>query len=132
MQSLLELIGYLPPEVETIVAVPYDPRRYRRVPERVRIDLIRSPKVWGFHGYVRLLTQQVGWYWVVKQLLRKHRPDLLHMNNLFFGCFGGAVAAKRRGIPVVAHARGFLVSRRLAKRVTRYFDYHIAVSQAVA
>lgn len=36
MQSLLELIEYLPPEVETIVAVPYDPRKYRRVLERTQ------------------------------------------------------------------------------------------------
>lgn len=132
MQSLLELVEYLPPEVETVVAVPYDPRQYRRVPERVQLDFIQSPRARGFHGYVRLLTHQFGWYQVTRQLLRKYRPDLLHLNNLFFGCFGGAIASQRLTIPVVAHARGFLVSRRLARKVTRFFDYHIAVSRAVA
>ncbi len=42
------------------------------------------------------------------------------------------MAAKRWGIPVVSHARGFLFSRRLARRVERYVDRHIAISQAVA
>ena len=132
MQSLLELIEYLPAEVETVVAVPYDPRQYRRVPERVKLEFIQPPNAWGFHGYMRLLTKQVGWYRLVKQLLRMHRPDLLHLNNLFFGCFGGAIAAKQQSIPVISHARGFLVSRHLARRVVRFVDYHIAVSRAVA
>lgn len=132
MQSLLELIEYLPPEVETVVAVPYEPRQYRGVPERIELEFVQSPRLRGFHGYVRLLTQQFGWYRVVKRLLRAHRPDLLHLNNLFFGCFGGAIAAKQRGIAVISHARGFLVSRHLARRVIRFIDHHIAVSRAVA
>lgn len=132
MQSLLELIAYLPPEVETVVAVPYDPRQYRQVPDRVQLENIRAPQPKGFHGYIRLLTHQLGWYRVVNQVIRKHQPDLLHLNNLFFECFGGAIAAKRHGVPVVSHARGFLSSRRLARRVAPYFDFHIAVSRAVA
>lgn len=131
MQSLLELIEYLPSEVETVVAVPYDPRRYRRVPERVKFEFIQPPHAWGFHGYVRVLTQQFGWYRIVRLLEKQVHPDLLHLNNHFFDCFGGAIAGKRRKTPVIAHARSFMVSRHLAKRVTRYFDYHITVSRAV-
>ncbi len=81
MQSLLALIAYLPAEVETVVAVPYDPRQYRQVPERVQLEIIRAPQPRGFHGYIRLLTHQLGWYRVVTQLIRKHQPDLLHLNN---------------------------------------------------
>ncbi|MGC8783088.1 MAG: hypothetical protein ACP5RN_01680, partial [Armatimonadota bacterium] len=91
MQSLIELIIYLPPEVQAVVAVPYDLRRYRQVPERVRLDIIRAPQPWGFHGYIRLFTHQLGWYRVVTQLIRKHQPDLVHLNSLFFDCFGGAI-----------------------------------------
>ena len=132
MQSLLELIEYLPDEIEPVVAVPYDVGRYRQVPEKIRWEIIDAPKPKGFHGYVRLFTHQLGWYRVVRQLIRQHRPDLLHLNNVFFGCFGGAMAAQGAGVPVVAHARGFVSSRRLAKRVVRYFDYHIAISRAVS
>jgi glycosyltransferase involved in cell wall biosynthesis len=132
MQSLLELIEYLPPEIETVVAAPYDPRQYRRVPERVRLEIVQPPKVWGGHGYIRLFSHQLGWYRVVRRLVKRNRPDMLHLNGLFFDCFGGAIAAKQQGMPVIAHARGFLVSRRLARRIVRYFDYHIAISQAVA
>jgi glycosyltransferase involved in cell wall biosynthesis len=132
MQSLLELIEYLPEEVAPVVAVPYDVRQYRTVPEKIRWEIIRAPKPHGFHGYVRLLTHQLGWYRVVRQLMRQHRPDLLHLNTAFMGCFGGAMAAQRAGVPVVAHARGFVYSRRLARRVVQYFDYHIAISRAVA
>jgi hypothetical protein len=35
MQSLLELMEYLPDEIEPVVAVPYDVRQYRAVPKRV-------------------------------------------------------------------------------------------------
>jgi glycosyltransferase involved in cell wall biosynthesis len=132
MQSLLELIEYLPDEIEPVVAVPYDVRQYRTVPDKVRWEIIGAPKPKGFHGYVRLLTHQLGWYRVVRRLIRQHRPDLLHLNTAFMGCFGGAMAAQRAGVPVVAHARVFVYSRRLAKRVVRYFDYHIAISRAVA
>ena len=132
MQSLLELIEYLPEEVAPVVAVPYDVRQYRAVPEKIRWEIIRAPKPHGFHGYVRLFTRQLGWYRVVKWLMAKYRPDLLHLNTAFFGCFGGAVAARQMGVPVIAHAHGFVSSRRLGRRVTRYFDYHIAVSRAVA
>jgi glycosyltransferase involved in cell wall biosynthesis len=48
------------------------------------------------------------------------------------GCFGGAMAAQRAGVLVVAHARGFVYWSRLARKVVRFFDYHIAVSRAVA
>jgi len=132
MQSLLELMEYLPDEIEPVVAVPYDVRQYRTVPDKIRWEIIDAPKPRGFHSYVRLFTHQLGWYRVVRRLIRHHRPDLMHLNNLFFGCFGGLIAAQRAGVPVVAHARGFVYSRRLAKRVVRYFDYHIAVSRAVA
>jgi glycosyltransferase involved in cell wall biosynthesis len=131
MQSLLELMEYLPDEFEPVVAVPYDVRQYRTVPDKIRWEIIDAPKPRGFHGYVRLLTHQLGWYRVVRQLMRQHRPDLVHLNNVFLGCFGGAIAAQRAGVPVVAHARGFVYSRRLAKRVVQYFDYHIAISRAV-
>jgi glycosyltransferase involved in cell wall biosynthesis len=132
MQSLLELIEYLPEEVAPVVAVPYDVRQYRTVPEKIRWEIIVAPQPRGFHGYIRLFTHQLGWYRVVRRLIRQHRPDLLHLNTAFMGCFGGAMAAQRAGVPVVAHARGFVYSRRLAKRVVRYFDYHIAISRAVA
>lgn len=132
MQSLLELIAYLSPEIIPIVACPYDPRQYRDVPDKIQWELITSPKPWGAHGYLRLLTHQLGWYRVVRGLTVKYRPDIVHFNNTFFGCFGGGVAVKQRGIATIAHARGFVASRRLARRVARYFDYHISVSRAVA
>jgi hypothetical protein len=44
MQSLLELIGYLPDEIEPVVAVPYDVRQYRTVPEKIRWEIIDAPK----------------------------------------------------------------------------------------
>ena len=37
MQSLLELIEYLPDEMEPVVAVRYDVRQYRAVPKRVNL-----------------------------------------------------------------------------------------------
>jgi glycosyltransferase involved in cell wall biosynthesis len=132
MQSLLELIEYLPDEIQPVVAVPYDVRQYRTVPDKIRWEIIDAPKPRGFHGYVRLFTHQLGWYRVVRQLMRQHRPDLLHLNTAFMGCFGGAMAAQRAGVPVVAHARGFVYRSRLARKVARFFDYHIAISRAVA
>lgn len=132
MQSLLELIEYLPPEVETIVAVPYDPRKYRRVPEKVRVEIIQPPRARGGHGYIRLFTQQMGWYRVVNALLRRYRPDVVHFNNHFMGVFGGAIAARQRGAATVSHTRTFTVSRRLGRRVNRFYDAHLAISRAVA
>jgi len=127
-----EPIEYLPDEIEPVVAVPYDVRQYRTVPDKIRWEIIDAPKPRGFHSYVRLFTHQLGWYRVVRRLIRQHRPDLLHLNTAFMGCFGGAMAAQRAGVPVVAHARGFVYWSRLARKVVRFFDYHIAVSRAVA
>ncbi len=132
MQSLLELVTYLDKSIEPVIACSYDVEKYRPLPERVRLVRFHPPKAWGVHGYMRLLTHQVGWYRVVGGLLREVRPDLLHFNNVFFGTFGGAIVAKQRGLPVVAHARGFVQSRKLAHRVIHYFDHHITVSKAVA
>lgn len=132
MQSLIELIEYLPPEVETVVAVPYDPRQYRRVPDRVQLELIQPPQARGFHGYIRLLTQQIGWYRVVRALLCRYRPDVVHFNNHFIGVFGGAIAAQREKVATVSHVRTFTISRHLGRRVNRLYDAHLAISRAVA
>jgi len=133
MQSLLELIEYLPPEVEVVVAVPYDPRQYRRVPERVHLEFVQPPKAWGGHGYVRLMTQQMGWYKAIHRLLRGHPVDLVHINSGPFVCLGGALAAKQRRLHVLEHARGFVKSSRyVGKIATRFTDYYVAISWAVA
>jgi len=132
MQSLLELIEYLPDEIDPVVAVPYDVRQYRTVPEKIRWEIIDAPKPRGFHGYVRLFTHQLGWYGIVRRLLREHRPQLVHLNSGFLECLGGAVAARRARLSVVAHARGFSTSRRLLKRTARLVDCFVAISRAVA
>ncbi len=127
MQILLELVAYLDSSIEPIEACSYDMQQYRPVPERARIVRFERPGTRGPHGYIRLVTHQMGWHRVLRRLIRETNPDLIHLNNVFFGTFGGAIAGRRAGLPVVAHARGFVHSRKLARRVIRF-----TVSQAVA
>ncbi len=42
MQSLLELIEYLPDEIEPVVAVPYDVGRYRAMPQAAAGNTVSS------------------------------------------------------------------------------------------
>lgn len=132
MQSLLELVAYLDESIEPVVACSYDIESYRPLPKRLRVIRFRQPKALGAHAILRLFTRQLGWYRTLQTLLRQVQPNLVHFNNIFFDAFGGAIAVKRKGLPAVSHARDIVVSRRLAHRTVRYYDFHIAISRYVA
>lgn len=62
---------------------------------------------------------------------RRHRVDLVHLNNALESQLEGLLAAKLLGVPCVAHARGFeRPTRALALGAPRV-DRHIAISEAI-
>lgn len=132
MQSLLDLLAYLPAEVEPIIAATYPPSAYRPLPDKLVVEVISPPLAMGRYAYLRLITYQLGWYRLARRLLNHFRPDLLVTNNTPLSVFGAAIAAARKEIPVLTYARGFVQSRRLLRKVSRYYHKCIAISQAVA
>jgi glycosyltransferase involved in cell wall biosynthesis len=80
-------------------------------------------------------------YWIVfitlpealkyYRLGRKHRVDLVHLNNIFGSQLAGIIAAKLLGVPCVAHLRDFEEVHPLTRFYARLIDHHVAISGAI-
>jgi len=62
---------------------------------------------------------------------RKHRVELVHLNNMF-GCqLAGILAAKLLRVPCVAHLRDFQAVDSFTRFYARLIDHHVAISGAI-
>ncbi|HMO87018.1 MAG TPA: glycosyltransferase family 4 protein, partial [Lacipirellulaceae bacterium] len=74
------------------------------------------------------------WTRAVDQYLREFRPHLIHANNSVTVNWPAARAARRWGIPAIAHQKGFEYPGRLSRWLVTHggFTHHIATSGAIA
>lgn len=62
---------------------------------------------------------------------RRHRVDLVHLNNALESQLEGLAAARLLGVPCVAHARGFQQPTRALRLLAPRVDRHVAISEAI-
>jgi glycosyltransferase involved in cell wall biosynthesis len=62
---------------------------------------------------------------------KKHKVQLVHLNNIFGSQLSGIIAAKLLNVPCVAHLRKFERINVSTRCYIRHIDHHIAISNAV-
>lgn len=62
---------------------------------------------------------------------RKHRVDLVHLNNILGSQLAGILAARFLSVPCVAHLRDFEEIHPITRFYARMIDHHIAISEAI-
>jgi len=65
------------------------------------------------------------------RLGKKHRIELVHLNNIIGSQFAGILAAKMLRVPCVAHLRDFEEVHPLTRFYARMVDHHVAISGAI-
>jgi len=65
------------------------------------------------------------------RLGRKHKVNVVHLNNILGSQLAGILAAKLLRVPCVAHLRDFEVIHPLIRFYTRLIDHHVAISKAI-
>lgn len=62
---------------------------------------------------------------------RKHKVNLIHLNNIFGSQLAGIIAAKMLRVPCVAHMRDFEQIGFLTRLFSRFIDFHVAISTSI-
>ncbi|QWV91844.1 glycosyltransferase family 4 protein [Geomonas oryzisoli] len=93
-------------------------------------------------AFARLLTVLRSLFWICYVYLpeairyynigRRHKIDLVHLNNILGSQLPGIMAAKLLGVPCVAHLRDFEEVSFATRLYARWIDHHIAISGAIA
>jgi glycosyltransferase involved in cell wall biosynthesis len=131
-------------DVPVVFLHPEASRETTEVPEQRQDradDLERlSPLLAGAYRELRALYWSVRLNlpeaWQIRQLIRRHRIDLVHLNNRLYNTRSAALAAWLAGVPSLCHLRYFdpfhLPDRGLARSVTEFIYISRAVAEAAA
>lgn len=77
---------------------------------------------------VRVIRPRAG---AVGELLRRERPELVHLCNGITANLDGAVAAARHGVPIVCHEKGFRRVGPAERLVSRWIDTTVGMTDAI-
>ncbi len=62
---------------------------------------------------------------------KKHKIQIVHLNNILGSQVAGILAAKFLGVPCVAHLRDFEKVNTISSFLAKKIDFHIAISKAI-
>ncbi|MEM9827946.1 MAG: glycosyltransferase family 4 protein [Planctomycetota bacterium] len=140
LTGLLELLRYLPGDMDPIVVAPFDPWEYVDPMPGVKLEVVdvkrplpKSGGHWipGLWRYYRDYFRP--WYRVTREMIHRHSPDIVHANNSLSINYGVGRAAGRLGVPAVCHQKDFEYDGRLMRMMAGKspFPHHIAMSKSI-
>jgi len=136
----MQIIDYLPADIEPVLVTGFDARPYIDLPRRLRYEFfVLAPS----SDKPASPARQIGrfyWYhaspWMkhVNEMIRRYRPSLIHTANSALSNAPAAFEARRHGIPTVGYQKGFEYRGRVERFVLRrgWYRHHIASSNSVA
>lgn len=138
-KSLVELVRSIPDVVPRILA-GFPLAEYVRdiPPDEVDVQPAllsrRDVRSGRLLSYVDLLGETRRWVRAIIQAARQHRADLVHANNGIALNLAAIVAARRLGLPLVVHQRGWEERTRRSALARSLLSNArvIAISQAIA
>jgi glycosyltransferase involved in cell wall biosynthesis len=137
-QCLYDLVRSLDRTRYTPIVVFYQDNRYARTLAALGVDveIIPPPTPADRPSLARRLANAARHVAQRRRLIRRHRIDLVHLNNApSVGAIDWLPAARLAGIPIITHARGVVTlgsGSPVERRLQNYYTRVIAISRHIA